>query len=244
MLRERALRYRSKQTIRRVLHELGIDVVPYDGKYFFNRRRIEIINELEVDCVIDVGANIGQFGRELRRDGYRGKIVSFEPLPDAFEVLRSACDPEWTALRCALGRAQNGAAMNVAGNSWSSSLLPVSARHVAVAPDAAPVGTTQVAVLTLDSFDLPGRLYLKADVQGAEFDVLQGAQSTLQRSMAVELELSPSPLYVGQAPMGTLIDELYEQGFGLADIARGFVNKKTREVMQLNAIFARFKEGG
>ena len=40
-----------------------------------------------IDTVLDVGANVGQTGQMLRDLHYRGRIISFEPLSEAFKVL-------------------------------------------------------------------------------------------------------------------------------------------------------------
>jgi hypothetical protein len=51
---------------------------------------------LAIDCVLDVGANQGQYRDFLRNDvGFEGAIVSFEPIPQHVETLRrrAASDP-------------------------------------------------------------------------------------------------------------------------------------------------------
>ncbi len=71
------------RTVRAVYRRLGIIHV--------GRRRVrdlmDFIESREISTVVDVGANIGQFGESLRADGYRGRIVSFEPTGSAFQIL-------------------------------------------------------------------------------------------------------------------------------------------------------------
>src|SRR6185503_14223092 len=48
-----------------------------------------LLAHLDVDCVFDVGANTGQYAEMLRRRaGFRGRIVSFEPIPEAASEVR------------------------------------------------------------------------------------------------------------------------------------------------------------
>src|SRR5690348_3558751 len=58
-----------------------------------------------VNCVVDVGARHGDFAYLVRLFGFRGRIVSFEPISENFETLtrRAATDPAWTVRQLALG---------------------------------------------------------------------------------------------------------------------------------------------
>jgi hypothetical protein len=59
-------------------------------KYVLRR----FLQTLQIDCVVDVGANNGQYADLVRSIGYRGPIVSFEPIPELAKALtaRSASD--------------------------------------------------------------------------------------------------------------------------------------------------------
>ena len=165
--------------------------------------RLRLLREREVEVVLDVGANAGQYARRLRDDGYEGVIVSFEPLAEAFERLESAAidDPKWHTMRMALAEKPGTATIHVSANSYSSSFLPITDRCVDAAPDAAYVGTELADVATLDVLALPpGAAMLKIDVQGTESSVLRGARELLRRVEAVEAELSLRAALPGAGP--------------------------------------------
>ena len=90
------------------------------------------------DVILDVGANTGQFAKNLRASGYHGHIISFEPLSSAHAILASAAtsDSLWdVAERCAVGASDSWTTINIAGNSYSSSLLPMLDLHREAAPE-------------------------------------------------------------------------------------------------------------
>jgi FkbM family methyltransferase len=62
------------------------------------------LSHFEVDCVFDVGANEGQYARQLRAIGYGGLILSFEPHPEVYERLAIAAKDDllWHTFHLAL----------------------------------------------------------------------------------------------------------------------------------------------
>src|SRR5690242_18383343 len=81
---------------------------------------------LDLGTVFDIGANIGQYGAALRASGFDGRIISCEPLSDAYPLLakRAQGDVSWTTLNTAVGTEPGEIEINVSANSYSSSILP------------------------------------------------------------------------------------------------------------------------
>jgi FkbM family methyltransferase len=208
--------------------------------------RSRLLQTIGADLVLDVGANTGQFGAFLREHRYAGEIVSFEPMQAAYAALsaRTADDPGWTAVRSAVGAETDELEINVAGNSISSSLLPMLDRHLAIAPHSAYVQTERVPVERLDVLVPPTRLdgrtaYLKVDVQGFESQVLGGVGELWDLLAGVELECSLVPLYEGQDLLPAMIERLADHGFRLAVVSPGLNDKVRGETLQVDAIFTR-----
>jgi FkbM family methyltransferase len=201
-----------------------------------------------VTDVIDVGANIGQYGGHLRRFGYEGRIHSFEPLPDAYRSLERAAvdDPDWSAERLALGPAEGTICLNVAGNvaAASSSVLPMLERHRQAQPDAAYVGVLEVPMRRLDSIweglvpddAVP---FIKVDVQGFEAAVLEGAAESVRRATGLQLEMSLARLYEGAPSMRELIELTDDLGMRMVYAMPGFADPQTGELLQLDGVFFR-----
>lgn len=209
-------------------------------------RRMRLMDSLAIDLVLDVGANAGQYAQGLREAGFAGRIVSFEPLSEAFANLERHAVPDrsWEVHHRALGDEDGTAPINVAGNSWSSSLLPMGSRHLASAPESAYVDIEEVALSRLDSLwdevVRPGeRVWLKLDVQGFEGRVLRGAEGCQRSLAAVQLEMSLVPLYEGEDTWRELVDYLEEAGFELGGLEPGFSDPISGRLLQFDGIFIR-----
>lgn len=229
--------------------QLGIAIKRYRNELDDENVLRQLLQEVTIDLVVDVGANIGQFANLLRRCGYQGMIVSFEPLLNAHRNLvdASRCDPLWkVAERVALGAASGLTEINVAGNSASSSLLPMLESHVDAAPHSDYVGTEAIAIERLDAV-LPKMLIearhglLKIDTQGYEDRVLEGATGVIGGFAAVQVEISLKPLYAGQASGARLFKLLDSYGFELQFVIPGFRDAKSGRLLQFDGIFVRRK---
>jgi FkbM family methyltransferase len=201
-----------------------------------------------VNLILDVGANTGQFGRELRRQvGFTGRIVSFEPMKAAHERLSAEAhkDPLWdVARRAAIGAQEGTVIINIARNSASSSVLPMLDTHLRAAPGSQYTDTETVRLATLDAlaagyFGQESIAFLKVDTQGYESEVLKGAPHTLARVTGVQLELSLIPLYAGQLLMPELSEFMRDSGFDLWAITPAFTDPKSGRLLQVDAAFFR-----
>jgi FkbM family methyltransferase len=238
-----AIRNATRNTLRRI----GFDVIRYNPQKSHDAALARLLAAREVDTVLDVGANEGQYATMVRRAGFRGKIVSFEPLAEAHSKLRQAAarDPLWmVAPRMALGDHEGRLRMHIAGNSASSSALPMLDAHIRAAPQSAYTGSETVPVSRLDivaeDLQVGGQnLFLKIDVQGFEPQVLRGAERLLNRIQGVQLELSLVPLYEGETLFMSLVDSLAGKGFELWALVPGLVDQETGRTLQVDGIFFR-----
>lgn len=196
------------------------------------------------DLVIDVGANVGQYIREIRANGFRGRIIAFEPLLAPFKEIAVLAerDPKLTVQRLALGAEEADGIIHVAANSYSSSLLAMKETHLSAAPESAYIGEERIEIRTLDSLDLirPGDSpWLKLDTQGYEGSVLAGAHETLRSTHAIEIELTYLALYEDQALAWEIHNTLSNLGFNLVAFGTPFHDQNTSALLQIDGIFLR-----
>lgn len=235
-----------KSLIKQTLLNMGLEVSRYDARYdpkvvlnaFFRKNKINV--------VLDVGANAGQYGRQLRKNGFDGKIISFEPLSSAYRKLSetSSSDSTWLIRNCALGEKQEHLEINIAGNSWSSSLLNMLPSHQQEAPESVYVAKESVKVEMLDDLyaeyineqDHP---FLKIDTQGYTLQVLAGARNSIPKIQGAMVEMSFVPLYENEPLVGDIISIMYGYGFTLVYIEPEFVNNETGQQLQANGYFFR-----
>jgi FkbM family methyltransferase len=199
-----------KAFLKRAINMIGYDLRKYKGT---NRRHLaDFLNSRRVDLVFDVGANVGQFASMLRRCGYRGEIVSFEPIPSVFLKLQDAMskDQKWHGYNIALGDKANTTVINVSRNNVFSSIQPQTAAAQAFDPEAA---TVRVEPVQIDTIDTIARAFLKVDAQGYEQQVLTGGRATLEKVVGMQLELPIGHLYENVWQFSTACKTMESLGF-------------------------------
>ena len=237
-----------KTLIKKFARSLGVEIrksCPLESEH---NRLVLMLSAHRVDLVLDIGANTGQSARELRRAGYRGDIISFEPLSSAHQQLvqNARNDPRWTvAPRLALGSHNGQIEIHVSHNSYSSSILPMLPAHLAGAPDSKYIGVEMTPLRTLDSLIgnvIPAdrsRIFCKLDAQGYEANILAGAETLLTRAVGVQMEMSLAPLYEGQPSFRELMDRMESSRFEAHGFIPGFVDPQSGRMLQIDGVFFR-----
>lgn len=211
-------------------------------------RRIRLQRTRGTDVVIDVGANVGQYALALRAGGYKGRIVSFEPMSHSFDVLerQASTDLLWEVRQLALGGRNARLTLHRAKDSVASSLLPFDAAalrtHTHYTSDELSDGAEAVDVAPLASIwesaaGAAERPYLKIDVEGFELEVLRGAESVLNDIDVVEVELWFLPVHANGARFVDVARYLEERGFALCSVEGKSDDPHTGRMFGADAIF-------
>lgn len=242
---DQGLRNRFRETaklaVRRGLQRADLSI----GRDPYVRRLVRALDHAGVDTVLDVGANVGQFACAVRSAGFKGRIISVEPLVAAYEQLsrRAASDQRWQTLNVAVGAAPGTTQINVSANSYSSSLLTMTAEHLAADSESRVIGTQDVQVVTAADLAMthdivPASTLLKVDTQGFEQQVLDGAGHLLDEFAAVQVELSFVELYAGQRLHDDLVAHLAARGLTLWSLETGISDAAGR-LLQCDGLFLR-----
>lgn len=213
------------------------EVTKLFGYHLVNTRKVHVdvwvhlshlFRRLNINCVIDVGANTGQYGAELRKIGFKGNIFSFEPVKESYAKLveQISRDTRWQAFNLALGSENSTGQINVTSSSDFASFLPPNTYSQSVFQDKTSVNDVEtVQIRRLDSLlpeiikEIPEpRIFLKMDTQGYDLEVMNGATGCLDQIIAMQSELSVLPLYSGMPDYCTALNYFRELGFETSGI--------------------------
>jgi FkbM family methyltransferase len=229
--------------LRTHIRKIGIDFHKYRPEIdpFFQFKKSGI------KTVIDIGANVGQFAKEIRSTLPDAEIISFEPIKECYDALVAsfAKDTRFRAYNMALGTENTTLNMNKSAYTPSSSLLPMATKHKELFPHTEAQTTETVQVKRLDDVlsdqKLPQGILIKIDVQGFEDKVIQGGLETFKKASVAIIETSFSPFYEGQP----LFDDIYQKmsalGFSYRSSLHQKKDKKTGEILFEDSIFVRGK---
>ncbi|MDA8760472.1 FkbM family methyltransferase [Amylibacter sp.] len=237
-----------KKAIKKIIQSVGYDLIPYNYRTHPVLRQKALMSAYNIETVIDVGANIGNYGLKLLENmNFKGKIHSFEPMLKEYEVLanRTQSHMNWSAHNFAMGDIIGNSEINISKNSVSSSLLNILPQHTNSAPTSEYGSTQKISVTTLDNFLIEQNLInsnilLKIDVQGFERNVILGGQKTLPSIDTIHIEMSLVELYEG----GIIFDELYMElrklGYQMVGVEPGFSDKNSGQLLQIDGLFHRY----
>jgi len=204
------------------------------------------IEKLGINLVLDVGANEGQFGCDLRAAGYKGRILSFEPGELAFERLeaKAANDKLWMCRNCGLSSIEREAKLNVSENSVFSSLLKRSEDADLLGYGSPSLLGETVQLKRLDTVwpDLDcdnSRILLKTDTQGHDLSVIDGAGEYLEQICAIQMEMAFRPMYSDQASVDAVLARMRDSGFVLIGLWKVCSSPITGELLEVDALFNR-----
>ena len=206
-----------------------------------------VLATLRINCVIDVGANVGEYGLMLRRIGYQGRIVSLEPVRDIYDKLEKVArlDRGWITWNIACGSADEQRAMNLFSIDLLNSLLPPSPQMSLIDP----AGIKRVETVTVRRLDSlfeeainglgEARVFLKTDTQGYDLEVIKGAGERMSQVFGLQSEIAVQPLYVGVPDYLQFLEYCRKLGFEPTGFFPIFYSPLTKQMVELDAVLTR-----
>lgn len=211
------------KTIKKSAHSIGFDIV---------RRKncpsltLLGLKTLPFRTIIDVGANTGQFAREILEIFPQAKLYCFEPLPNPYFALSRWAKKQKgkvVPFNLAIGDKECDVKILIhEDHTPSSSILNTTKLNEQLYPFMKNQNPICVKQSTLDTvfkesiFEFRPKTLIKLDVQGYEDRVITGGDKTFAAASACILEVGLDNLYEGQAEFIELLMMLNDLGYRYA----------------------------
>lgn len=238
-----------KKQARNLLKYFGYDLVKLRGGLgtgSIENEILKFLKELQVDLVLDIGANKGQFAEGLFNYGYNNQIISFEPISVLNDTLKikSKDNPQWHIYQpCCLGEIESQTVIKISNLMGNSSVLPIKNTKYNVV-NSYIVKEEIVPQITLSSLNNnpivknSKNVFVKMDIQGYEFEVLNGLKNRIDYNIiGFYLELSLFQIYENQKDYLQVCHLLNELGFDLVYLVPESI--RNNRMIQFNGIFLR-----
>lgn len=214
-------------------------VYPYLKHFldFFSFQNIEnkqlrfFIQSVKPDCIIDIGANLGQFIVETDLAKYRGKYLAIEPIAAFHQNYKNLHDfSDFESLIIAISNSDSIKTLNVSNDSgMSSSLLRMHSNFELLNNKINFIATQEVKTIPLaqiinDYCNQDKRILIKIDVQGYEYEVIESLSIQHNNVVAMIIETSFIDLYDHGGRMSEVVNSLFEKGFQVISVKeKGYI---------------------
>lgn len=232
--------------IRNLIKRLLRFVDPFPRQWICGYLEWSLIKRLlqiySINCVLDVGANRGQFAENLRRIGYKGRICSFEPIPYEFEHITRLFvnDPNWRGFPIALGNSNGEQILYVpsASTAMSSFLKPKDASWQLTEISVPIRKLDDVFEEAVTGIPQPN-VMLKIDTQGYDLEVVKGGMNCMARVTCLQSEVAITPIYEGVPTYLSVLAEYEKLGFQLVGFAEVFRQEASASLVEANCLLVR-----
>jgi len=227
-----------------IIRAFGYEITRRDKHPSSNSHLINFLNQYDIDTVLNIGANFGQFAKMLRSEGYLEEIHSFEPVSTSYDQLCHVArnDKKWFTYKLAMSDFCGEDKINVVNDLAFSSFLKPNGFAIKDFKNLQVDRTETVQVSTLNDFFnhhmqkfSTRRIFLQMDTQGFDLKVFAGASEHLQNIIGILSEISFTPIYNEMPHYLEALKYYEEYGFvvtGLYPISR----KKDLAVIEMDCM--------
>lgn len=200
---------------------------------------------MSIRTILDIGANVGDFGEFLYGYFQPSAMYVFEPLPSCQPLLQemAARHANITVFDVALSDYEGEQTFWENEYGPSSSLLHVSDTHKRAFPETRNESQAIVRVARLDDvlagITLEDGILVKIDVQGVEDRVILGGLSVFSRAAVVVVEMSFVEMYDGQPLFEEIHDLLVGCGLRLIGMKNQIVDSETGQPLFAHCYYGR-----
>jgi FkbM family methyltransferase len=208
------------RVIQRIGRLAGLEIrsEAYASEFLYDLHLKRMLDRHRITTVLDIGANVGGFGLLLRRIGFAGRIVSFEPVQEPFEKLTALAqaDGNWEAHRIAFGDRTETRQIHVMAGSELSSFLPPA--ETSTAMQVRELRPVEVRMLDEWQGVAWERAFVKVDTQGHDPAVLRGGAGVLERVPLLQTEVSVRAIYQGMTRWTDALATIDALGFDITGL--------------------------
>ena len=214
--------------------KLSLNSATRRGLYFNIAASIELedlIKDLRVDTIIDVGSNRGQFILLAEKLFNNTEIFSFEPILELYQKQKKFFNKKKYIKFFNIGLGSNKSKMilNITRKKDSSSFLKIKDSNL-LGREFNIIEKREILVSTLNdvlsNYNLNGSVLLKLDVQGYELEVLRGSSNILQKIKYIIIEIPENQLYINQDTGNSILNYLQKHNFKILKSCNLFNIKK------------------
>lgn len=231
----------TKEIIKKTINFFGLDI----KRYVKRPKPLDFIKHFEIQTILDIGANTGQFAKEARLVTKDAQIYSFEPLPQCYADVNKLFDGDnkFKSFNFALGDLEEEKTIHQNEYTPSSSILDLGNVHKQKFPYATKTFDLKIKIKKLDeiykTLRIEPNLLVKIDVQGYEDKVINGGMETLSSAKAILIENSFIELYSGQPTFDKIYRKLNELGFQYSGSIQQKIDRKTSLVISQDSLFVK-----